>query len=92
MRMVSHDLFERLRLCTIVPALFSRRKWMQGQFLMMIASGLVGKDEKFAKLEAFLWRPPVRAVEILRPANLQLVAIRTCFGIIKKTQNYKVDS
>ena len=55
---------------------------------MMIASGLVGKDEKFAKLEAFLWRQPPRAVELLRPANLQLVTIRTFFELIKKTQNY----
>ena len=55
---------------------------------MMIASGLVGKDEKFAKLEAFLWRQPPRAVELLRPANLQLVTIRIFFELIKKTQNY----
>ena len=29
---------------------------MQGQFLMMIASGFVGNDEEFMKLEAFYWR------------------------------------
>ncbi len=31
---------------------------MRGQFLLMLASGLVGKDEIFTKLQAFLWRSP----------------------------------
>ena len=51
--MVATAIFERLWLCTVVPGWFSRRKWMQGQFLMMIASGFVGNDEEFMKLEGF---------------------------------------
>ena len=82
--MVTSRLLVAPRSSTAVKGPFSRRKWMHSQFLTMIASGLIEKYEKFAKLEAFLWRPSVRAVELLRSANLPLVTIRTCFVLSKK--------
>ena len=52
-KMVSHDLFARLWLARAAPALFSRRKWMRGQFLMRLGYGFVENSEEFMKLEAF---------------------------------------
>ena len=39
--------------CRVATALFSRRKWMDGQVLLMLASGFVEKYLEFTNLQAF---------------------------------------
>ena len=84
MLMVTSHILVALRRSTALAGPFSQRKWMHDQFLTTRASGLVEKDEKLAKLEAFLWRPPARTVDLLRTESMQLVTISICFYIIKK--------
>ena len=88
MLMMTSHILVSLRSSTALAGPFSQQKWMHGQFLTIITSGLVGKDGKLAKLEAFLWRPPARTVDLLRTESMQLVTISICFYIIKKKQNY----
>ncbi len=56
--MVGLTMLSALENTSAPAAVFSRRKWMYDQFLAMIAPGLVQKDEKFAKLQAFSWSQP----------------------------------
>ena len=73
--MVTSHIPVALRSSTALAGPFSQRKWMHGQFITTIASGLVGKDGNLAKLQAFLWRPPARTVDLLRTEGMQLVTI-----------------